>query len=67
MFLNISLFTRCFSPLKRKANEGRIVNLCILSGSELYPGLQAAVSSLSAGPVGPGDMINGTNATLLMR
>lgn len=31
------------------------------------PELEAAVSSLSRGPVGPGDMIGGTNRTLLMR
>ncbi|RUS92230.1 hypothetical protein EGW08_000083, partial [Elysia chlorotica] len=35
--------------------------------SEPYPTLQAAVATLSRGPVGPGDKIGGTNRTLLMR
>ena len=39
----------------------------IWSGREAHPALQAVVATLSTGPVGPGDMINGTNATLLMR
>jgi len=34
---------------------------------EPYPALQALVSSLTAGPVGPGDMVNGTDRELLMR
>ena len=32
-----------------------------------FSSLQAVVSSLSRGLVGPGDMIGGTNKTLLMR
>ena len=35
--------------------------------TEPYPALEAAVASLTAGPVGPGDMINGTDKKLLMR
>ena len=35
--------------------------------TEAYPQLQSIVSSLTAGPVGPGDMVGGTNKTLLMR
>ncbi|GFR71337.1 non-lysosomal glucosylceramidase, partial [Elysia marginata] len=35
--------------------------------TEPYPSLQGAVSTLSKGPVGPGDKIDGTNRTLLMR
>ncbi|XP_056009973.1 uncharacterized protein LOC125678812 [Ostrea edulis] len=35
--------------------------------SEPYPGLNAVVSTLSTGPVGPGDMVGGTNVSLLMR
>ena len=34
---------------------------------EPHPELQAVVASLTTGPVGPSDMINGTNMTLLMR
>ena len=34
---------------------------------EPFPELQAVVASLTTGPVGPSDMINGTNMTLLMR
>ncbi|GFN77542.1 non-lysosomal glucosylceramidase [Plakobranchus ocellatus] len=37
------------------------------SKSEPYPLLQSAVATLSRGPVGPGDMIGGTNRTTLMR
>ncbi|XP_059154794.1 uncharacterized protein LOC131940186 isoform X2 [Physella acuta] len=33
---------------------------------ELYPTLQTVVSVLSKGPVGPGDMIGGTNRSVLM-
>uniref|UniRef100_K1PIP2 Uncharacterized protein n=1 Tax=Magallana gigas TaxID=29159 RepID=K1PIP2_MAGGI len=35
--------------------------------TEPYPGLNAVVSTLSTGPVGPGDMVGGTNRSLLMR
>nr|XP_022321423.1 uncharacterized protein LOC111123413 [Crassostrea virginica] len=35
--------------------------------TEPYPGLNAVVSTLSTGPVGPGDVVGGTNRTLLMR
>ena len=35
--------------------------------SEPMPELQAAVATLSTGPVGPGDMVGGTNRSLLMR
>nr|XP_022327168.1 uncharacterized protein LOC111126669 isoform X3 [Crassostrea virginica] len=34
---------------------------------EPYPELEALVATLSTGPVGPGDKINGTNVDLLMR
>ncbi|KAK6196067.1 hypothetical protein SNE40_001362 [Patella caerulea] len=34
---------------------------------ETHAELQAAVATLSTGPVGPGDMINKTNATLVMQ
>ena len=34
---------------------------------EPHPALEAAVASLTAGPVGPGDMINYTDVELLMR
>ena len=36
-------------------------------GTEPYPELLTVISSLSAGPVGPGDMANGTDDQLLMR
>ncbi|XP_062593083.1 uncharacterized protein LOC134254572 [Saccostrea cucullata] len=35
--------------------------------TEPFPGLNAVVSTLSTGPVGPGDMIGGTNVSMLMR
>lgn len=41
--------------------------LIVFSDSDPYVELQSLVASLSTGPVGPGDMINGTNRTLLMR
>lgn len=34
---------------------------------EPHPELEALVATLSTGPVGPGDKINGTNVNLLMR
>ena len=35
--------------------------------SEPHPSLQVVVATLSRGPVGPGDKMDGTNRTLLMR
>lgn len=39
----------------------------VTEATEPYPGLNAVVSTLSTGPVGPGDVVGGTNRTLLMR
>ena len=34
---------------------------------EINPQLESVVATLSTGPVGPSDMLNHTNATLIMR
>ena len=38
---------------------------CTSGLTEPYPQLESAVASLTAGPVGPGDMINGTDFALI--
>ena len=46
-------------------NSVKVYIVCV--ESEPMPELQAVVSTLSTGPVGPGDMVGGTNRSLLMR
>ncbi len=44
------------------------VCLFVFSGkTETNPQLQSVVATLSTGPVGPSDMLDHTNATLIMR
>ena len=65
---NVSYFiTHSFQATVIFNKKSCNVNNDLLEGTEPYTILLAAVSSLSAGPIGPGDMINGTNAQLLMR
>lgn len=59
----------CFGEYTENNNINilRHLNIILSGKTEPSPALQSVVSTLSTGPVGPGDKINMVNKTVLMR